>query len=291
MPVRRSTPEAEAPVSPSTALATVGLTPDAVAALLKEQRNQLAGQRRLPAIKVMPAGVGMFEFTDTNDTVRTFEGVILHTHARNVLWDKAFGEGDASGDGNGPSPACASDDGVSGAVREGFVHVMRGPTPAPAGAMVACGGCRYNTFGSAAMFPDKPGSGKGKACTNQRSVYVLVPDRAAPMELVLSPTSLRALDEYLTTLLNHGVPVVTVRTKFAQVKQERGTLKWSVVTFEKGAMLEPHELEAVLSARTEYRGVMNPTTQPRGISDAPPEAASGDLGASPAAQGDDDLPF
>ena len=295
MPAPRRTTPTAAPAPESVALvATSMLPPETMAHLLREQRAAILTVLRLPAIKVLPAAACMFEFADTNETMRTFEGIILHAHPRNVFWDQPYGEGPSTAapdEANGP--ACQSDDGWRGAPREEFVHLALGRAAQP-GELVACNSCRYNAWGSASLVPGK--QGKGKACTNQRSVYVLVDGRRAPMELVLSPTSQRALDEYLATLLNHGTPVASVRTIFKQDRQERGRLAWATVTFTRGEALAFDDLNTVLALREEYAAIMHPATKPR-LGETPPDAVHGATSGDPgfsnegAAASGDDLPF
>lgn len=280
-PASRRTPEPAA--EPGTALAPTSLSPEALQALLREQRDQISGTRRFPAIKVLAAGAGLFEFEDTNETARTFTGIILHTHPRNVLWETA--EPAEGAEKN--APGCRSDDGVHGVPRDGFVHLALGRA-ARDGDLIGCGGCRYNQWGSAPLVGKQ---GRGKACTNKRSVYVLVEGRGAPMELELTPSSLRALDDYLATLLNHATPVMTVTTKFSLEAMARGNQKWSVVVFARGETLPTDDLDVVMGVRAEFNSAMRPVTAPRITDGAELEAmASGEVSQAPESA-TDDLPF
>lgn len=286
-------PAAPAPVasSPSTAVAVpavdsgdiaAAMSDDEVGALLREQMDQVDTVQRLPQVKIMPAGVGMYEFSDTGDVVREFEAIILHGHPRNVLWDKAFDAPRAEGET--PAPACQSPDGVTGFVREGFAHPDLG-APAANGAVVGCRACALNQWNSATMIAGK--QGKGKACTNQRSVYVWMPDREAPVELVLPPTSITPFDEYLTQLLNRRIPMQTMLTRFTQERMQRPgtTMQWAVARFAVSRALDQNEIRAALRKRTEFLRQMTPVATVT-VEAVPSVGADG----APVGQSDD-LPF
>ena len=219
--------------------------------LLRQQGEQLTTVD-IPRVKIMAAGAGLYEFTDTNDTVRDFEAVILSSHARNTLWDRPYGadrpEGEASG------PGCTSGDGQVGRPRQGFDH--EGVEGEATGTeSITCGTCPYNQWGSATLVGK---SGKGKACTNQRSVYLLVEGKELPYELILSPTSLRAFDAYSATLLNQGFPLPAVITKLSQDIKTSGSLKWAQASFEMGAGLTDESFGLVREKMLKYREATTP---------------------------------
>lgn len=254
------------PVDPSN-LPT--LAPDVVQALLQSQRESITEVQRLPAIKVMPQGIGMFEFTDDNATEREFFGIILHSHARNVLWDKPFGYEADPNDEFANLPACASPDGIEAAPRPLFTHLSlrtqsgAGPVVVATGnELLECRTCAYNAWGSAALIAK---TGKGKACSNQRAVYILIEGREAPMELTLPPTSISSLDEYLTTMTNRQKPVQTVITKFSQRVDTRGSLRWGVAKFEMASELTREQVAGVLAKRSAYMTAMSPQLAPARI--------------------------
>lgn len=265
MPARTRSDAAE-PAAPTTALvpppAAGGLLssmPDDIRRDLLQAQQQGLGERvRLPQAKIMAAGAGLFEFTDTHETTREFVGVILGSHARNVLWDKAYGTSNPATD-ESPVPACSSNDGKYGVPRQGFAHAaLRGP--AVGTERIACRTCPYNQWGSKNLIPAimRPGdSGKGKAVVNQRAVYLLLSGRAAPVELVLPPTSIQALDEYMATLLNHNTPVQAILTHVKQEVQSRGTMRWGQATFTAGEQLSNEAFSRVIAVRGQWISTIN----------------------------------
>jgi hypothetical protein len=246
--------------------------------LLRQQQQSIETPQQLPRIEVMPAGVGLFEFKDDNSTVREFEAVILNNHPTNTLWDKKYGSVGADAQDEDKQPACASPDGRYGLVRRGFAHAGLPAGMVGNGAMmVECGTCPYNKFGSGALLiADR--NPKGKACTNYRSVYVMLPDHDSPLELRLPPTSIGNFDAYLTMLMNTGTPVQAVLTKIVCTVVQK-TVRYSTVTFTKERALTPQDFQQVLDKRSRYWSAITPmaiqTTQ---VAPAAPE-------------NDDDMPF
>ena len=236
--------------------------------LLRSQAAQVTTLQALPRIAIMGAGAGLFEFSDTQETVREFRAVILNSHPRNVLWDKEYGEAGSQASEEDKQPACVANDGVNGQPRPGFAHLG---LPANVGKrkddaslvvangteLIACASCPYNQFGSKRLVTDR-GNPKGKADTNYKSVYVMVPGRGIPFELRLPPTSIRAFDKYLTDLIGASVPVQAIETIFSQEKKENGGLRWAECRFTRGATLDDDTFENVLTARSKFLAMITP---------------------------------
>lgn len=285
MPTRRT--DAAAASTPGTSLA---LPQDVRDDLLRAQMAQITTAQRLPQIKIMPAAAGLYEFTDSGDTTRDFEGVILGSHARNVLWEVPFGtERPRNPDGTQPEgPACSSPDGKIGVPRPGFRHAALGGDVATGGERIECASCPYNQFGSKHLVG---GSGKGKAVTNQRSIYTMTGDRATPMELVIANTSIPAFDEYLLSLLNRGIPVQAVVTRFRQeIKTKQGSnIRWAVATFENVRPLDQTEFDHVLAKRGEFMQYINPAAAPVATTDdVSTTDAEGEVAAN---EDNEEIPF
>jgi len=273
MSPRRADPQEELTATQDRDAITALTIPDDIRAdLLRQQGESVQTQQALPRIQIMAAGAGFYEIEDGGDPVRAFSGVILNNHPRNVLWDKKYAANDAAADDEG-LPACFSADGDWGVPREGFRHPDLPDGLVGNGVlMVGCARCTYNQFGSgAALIADK--NPKGKACTNQRGVYIMMEGRETPMELRLPPTSLLAFDAYLTSLLNRGVPVQAVLTRFAQETKTRGTGKYSVATFAAERALSPEEFQAALTKRARYNRQMTPQVIPEATLSEPLEAS------------------
>lgn len=279
---------------PSTALA---IPPDIRADLLRAQASAITTPQRFVRLKVLPAAAGLFELTDTNDTMRDFEGVVLGHHARNVLWEQPYGSDDAprrGGEEENSGPACRSNDGLHGTPRAGFYHhALGGNVPATGEEVIACATCPYNQWGSITLLPDKMGpttSTKGKAVTNQRSIYIVLPDRATPVELTISGTSIPGFDEYLTTLLNHGIPAQAVRTRFAQRIMSKGRLRWAVVTYQQAAPLNAEEFDSIMELYRQWGPSINPSLRDATPTAAPNAETLDVREGTPPATDDDDMP-
>lgn len=289
-----------APTGNSTALA---LPDDIRNDLLRAQAEQITTVQRLPEVKIMNAGAGMYEFSDTGDTVREFVGIILNSHARNLLWDRPFGAPllrDPVTNEEVPNlPACSASDGRYGTPRIGFPHAGLGGRAATGAERIACATCPYNQWESKSLIPalvGPNGPGKGKATTNQRILYIMVLDaegnfvRETPVQLTLPATSLTPYDEYLGTLLNRSIPIQAVVTRFAQVRTTRGANAYAIATFENSRMVTEDEFGRVMGKRAQFRMAITPqdsaaaNDEPSGYdADAETSASNGEE--------DDDLPF
>jgi hypothetical protein len=268
----RGTSGAAVATAPQESASTAVMIPQDVRNdLLRAQQEEMGDNARLAQVKVMAAGAGLFEFKDGSiEPTRAFKGIVLNSHDRNVLWDRAFGDeaappaaGQDAGEQN--LPACSSGNGKQGIPRAGFVHAAlqrAGSTPVAAtgNEVIECASCPYNQFGTGRMFNPR-GNERGKAVTNQKSVYVLLEGRETPVEVVLTPSSLQAYQDYLGGLLNQGIPVQAVVTEFAQeVKQRAGSnLRWGVVVFRQGEFVSGDRFAEVLTARNRFARQIMPT--------------------------------
>jgi hypothetical protein len=271
--------------STSTALA---LPDDIREELLKAQKDSISTPQDLPQIRVMQGGVGLFEFKDTNDTPRTFEGVILGAHDQNVLWDRDVNTPAATDEEK--RPACSSNNGVIGIPRKGFRHEALGGAPAEGTEQIACISCPYNKFGSGDKLITTKNK-KGKAVTNQKMVYVLIPGRAAPLELVLNAMSIKSYDEYAAKLGNQGIPTQAVVTTFSQkVVQKTPTLKFGVVELRNTGTLDMATFEKAVAIRRRFITNIQPAVEVLVEADAATIAAETD-GQGVAQNPDEELPF
>lgn len=242
------------PESDQDAITALSIPDDIKADLLRQQGESVETPQALPMVKVMPAGAGLYDIEGEATPVREFYGVILNNHARNVLWDRKYGV--EVEDEELKRAACSSNDGRWGTPREGFAHPALEGEVGNGVRMVACQTCPLNRWGSGATYiADK--NPKGKACTNQRSVYIMVEGRETPLELRLPPTSLNDFDAYLTDLLNKGVPVQAVVTKFSQ-KIMGTNARFGKAVFEVAEALSPEGFQAVLTKRARYHQQITP---------------------------------
>jgi hypothetical protein len=158
--------------------------------------------------------------------VKTLEGVILCSHPVNTYW----ADGDYDPDEKTP-PQCSSLNGVSG-------------SGAPGG---ACALCPMNKWNSGK-------DGKGKACKNMRHVYLLRGGNYAPIQLILSPTSLRPYDDFVSSVFaarRRGLcgSVVQIGLK----KMNNGKDDYSVATFKWVQDLSGEQLAQMKSYASSFK--------------------------------------
>jgi hypothetical protein len=171
----------------------------------------------------------------------------------------------------------------------------RGVTPGTAVAAIgteriACETCRYNQWGSVGLLFPQRANQKGKATTNQRSVFILLEGREAPVEMILPPTSLSAFDQYLTTLTTQAIPVQAVLTAFRQEVKSRGATRWGVAKFENTGLLDGDTFTLAMAKREQFKSLITPATTAASF-DAQGAAAAGVDEGLYDADGADDAPF
>ena len=168
---------------------------------------QLGFQR----VKIPSGGQIQFELPsddpDNPDYAKYLDGVIVFSHNANTYWPT--GE---DYDDNTP-PSCQSVDGKLGYGNPGGL----------------CADCPYNRYGS-----DTKGTGKGKACKNQRILYLLRSGEVMPIQLSLSPTSITPYSQFVNAAFvsrRRGVcgSVVQIGLK----KRSNGKDDYSVATFKR----------------------------------------------------------
>ena len=127
-------------------------------------------------VKIPSGGQIQFELPgedpDNPDYTKFLDGVIVHSHNANAYWATGINEDE------NPSPDCQSMDGKLGYGSPGGI----------------CADCPYNRYGTD---PNPNGTGRGKACKNQRIVYLLRSGEALPIQLSLSPTSIRPYTDFI----------------------------------------------------------------------------------------------
>lgn len=123
-------------------------------------------------VKIPGGGVPQFEMPSENPEQPVYEqsltGIIVFNHLTNAYWPEGSEYEDDT------PPLCQSTDGKLG-------------YGTPGG---ACAACELNTFGSVS-------SGKGKACKNMRSLYLLRDGDLMPLILNLPPTSLKPYNDFV----------------------------------------------------------------------------------------------
>ena len=188
-------------------------------------------QMNFPKVKIPSGGALQYEIPtgdpDNPDYTKFLEGVIVYSHNSNAYWPT--GE---DYDDNTP-PSCQSLDGKLGYGCPGGI----------------CADCAYNRFGS-----DTKGTGKGKACKNQRIVYLLRNGDFMPIQLSLSPTSITPYTKFVNAAFfsrRRGVcgSVVQIGLK----KKNNGKDDYSVATFRRLYDFTGEELAQVRAYASSFK--------------------------------------
>lgn len=161
-----------------------------------------------PRIKIPGGGSTVFEVPSNDpqkpDNIPAIEGIIIFNHNTNAYWEEGS-EYDLN-----TSPVCTSVDGKTGYGDPGG----------------ACADCPYNQYGT-----DTNG-GKGKACKNMRSLYILQNNAPLPINLLLPPTSLKAFKDFVQTafIMRRRKPWGSI-VRIELRKESNGSNNYSVATF------------------------------------------------------------
>lgn len=161
-----------------------------------------------PRIKIPGGGSTQFEIPSDNpqkpDYLPSIEGIILYNHNTNAYWEEG-----AEFDLNA-SPMCSSPDG-----KTGFGD--------PGG---ACETCPFNQYES------DPNGGKGKACKNMRSLYILQNDKLMPINLLLPPTSLKEYSNFVqNAFIMRNRPLWGSLVRIELRKVSNGSNNYAVAVF------------------------------------------------------------
>jgi len=211
---------------------------------------------RVPIVGIVH-GKERFEMPD-GELVTAFTGRIIDTHRCNAWWTR---DRDRE-DGTNRMPDCASSDAVT-------------PDQGEDRQAARCAECPLNAFGSGVT--DTGEATRGKACKNMRRVHVLVPGHALPLRLTLTPTSMRAYDDYYPALADRGLKPWKVATTFRLNHMSEGQREWSVVVMEfTGVPAVSHD-EAV--GLVDYIIHTRPFLRRQAITRADFEPVAGDGGA------------
>jgi hypothetical protein len=154
----------------------------------------------LPTITV-PSGGGTSWEVPTPEGPRPtqfIEGIILSIQTQRAYWENPNPQ-------IGTPPNCLSRDGIHGIGNPGG----------------ACGDCPLNEFGS--KVGQNGQETRGKACSEKRVLYLLLPDMSMPVVLRAPAMSLKAVKNYRIALFNQKVGFDAVITKIGLEKRVNGT--------------------------------------------------------------------
>lgn len=157
----------------------------------------------LPKIKVPSGEVPMWMVSGLEGPeASTFlDGVILSKSSQRLYWKSEFG-----GEDSGSPPDCYSLD----------LEVGYGD---PGG---SCFDCPFAQFGTAMS---KGVAKRGQACRQQTLLFLLMKDALLPSVLVVPPSSLKPIRDYMLKLSSSGKPYHGVLTRFGlkETKNKDGT--------------------------------------------------------------------
>lgn len=218
-------------------------------------------------IKIPGGGVPQFEEPgddpDNPEYSRTIDGIIVCNHASNAYWAAGSEYDDSS------MPLCTSYDGKTGNGTPGGV----------------CEVCPMNMYGT------DMGGGKGKACKNMRTLYILRSKEAMPIQLSLPPTSLRPFNDFMNAVfVTRKRPTWSAIVQIGLKRQDNGTNQYSVATFRKVADLTPEQLVLMRDYSKNFRSQIKQMQQQRAMEAASRSAdeESIDFSASRRSSGDSD---
>jgi hypothetical protein len=196
------------------ALTAMGASASLVKRVAKAAANfALMETPKIPRITAGTTGLLLDASNPDEEEVKELTGVIIFGAKQKVFYKEVY---DAS---KKLPPDCFSH---GAKVPDSSVEHPQHPT---------CKGCPQNEFETAA-------TGKGKACRDLRRLFLLMSVDAGseaimPMQLNITPTSLKAFDDYLSKLVTYGYSLEDVETKITARKKSAQD-KYVVLSFTKG---------------------------------------------------------
>lgn len=180
-----------------------------------------------PRVKIPAGGVLQFEMPGDDPEppqyVDKLTGVLLFHHATNGYWPHPMDDEDKN-------PICSSVDGKMGIGEPGGV----------------CAACELNAFGTAE-------DGKGKACKNMRSLYLLQSGDLMPIVLNLPPTSLKGFNDFMNVaFLTRGRASYGSVIEISLKRMNNGN-PYSVATFSKLYDFTGEELAQIKAFAANFR--------------------------------------
>lgn len=211
---------------------------------------QLGFQR----VKIPSGGQIQFELPsddpDNPDYSKYLEGIIVHSHNANAYW-----EGGKNDNENVP-PSCQSMDGKLGYGCPGGI----------------CADCAFNRYGSD---PDPKGTGKGKACKNTRVLYLLRSGDVMPIQLTLSPTSIRPYTDFVqAAFISRRRGTFGSVVRIGLKKKNNGKDDYSVATFQRLYDFDGDELLSIRAYVASFKEQVNMLLEQR-IANIEAEAGNG----------------
>ncbi len=196
-------------------------------------------QMSFQRIKIPSGGNLVFEIpTDAPENPnyeKTIEGVLIFHHDSNAYWPEG-----SEYDEN-TAPLCSSVDGKHGIGEPGG----------------SCAVCALNQYGTAA-------EGRGKACKNMRSLYLLQSGECVPIQISLPPTSLKPFKNFINqAFLLRRRPSYGSVIQIGLRKENTGGNDYSVATFRLLQNFDGEQLAQIRSYAESFKEQIKLTLQRR----------------------------
>lgn len=185
------------------------------------------GINQFSLTRVSVPGTGVTTWTvDTlrgEEETKELRGIIVAYREPRAYWKESL---EASGGGSPPD--CNSEDGLVG-------------KGSPGG---SCMGCQFAEFGSEVRADGSPG--RGQACKQMRTLFMLRGRSLLPMVINVPPSSLGAAENYFLNLLSEAYEFFAVETILTLEKDKnRDGVAFAKMTFRIGRELTDEEIAKV----------------------------------------------
>ena len=238
------------------AIEVLGDKPGALAELIKENIGSEISIFDLPRIKV-PSGGGQFwNYQTAAGPVSTpcVEGVVVYINRTKSRWDVDFDDATET-----TPPDCHSTDCITG-------------IGTPGG---DCASCPFNQYESAAK-------GAGKACKDLADVFILTKTGIMPTAIQFPRTSLKSLKKYGITIMDAGLSVHDVMTKFTLHVEKKAGKDTAIIDMASAGPI-PDEMRAFVRAyKKDIDTLVQMSNSRNGAAqDVTPPASPAEDGAAP----------
>lgn len=211
---------------------------------------------RIPKVASTGDGFVLPGMSDDETPFKDYKGVILFAEKNKAFYSKTYVQGSSE------PPDCYS------------LDAKKPEADSPNLQNDVCKTCPQNQFGSSS----REGA-KGKACRDLRNLYFIQGDRVMPTRLMLTPTSLKNFETYVTTLVANGLSLYEVETKIVSAKKNRNDT-YAVLNFTKMRVLDEEKDAQELADLKALKLLWLPVMQRAAAVDLMEEAAT-DLHAEP----------
>lgn len=224
------------PITKSTINLPILSNPHGVAEVISANLDGMAAA--FPRIKFPSGGLLAFEVPGDEgpDVAKELVGVIVDQMNTNTYWSQKF-------TGENQAPDCFSADGKVGRRNPEAKLPWKTDT-------MECSMCPFNQYGSDA-------SGQGKACKNNKKIYMVREGEILPLEITIPPSSLGAFQTYVVQLTSKVRPIDGVVTRIKLKKAtSKGGIEYSQAVFTKAADLSPEETAAIRSYARSMKSII-----------------------------------